>query len=105
MVEGAFIIPIITEVDGVEKPFPADFTENFVYRLSKIEEIGTSGMRHDAISEGPEIDEIMPPSINSENLYYSEQDQELANSIMSTAGSKPHLGEFLVFSLVSIADV
>jgi 1-phosphatidylinositol-3-phosphate 5-kinase len=96
MVEGAFILPIITEVDGVENSFPADFSENFVYRLSKIEEIGISGMRPDSISEGPEIDEIMPPSINSENFYYSEQDQELASSIMSTAGSKPHLGEFLV---------
>jgi 1-phosphatidylinositol-3-phosphate 5-kinase len=93
MVEGAFIIPVITEVEGVENSNPADFSEIFVYRLSKIEEIGNV-IRPDSISEGPEMDEIMPPSLNSESLLYPNQSEELECSIMATAAAKPHLGKF-----------
>ena len=100
MIEGAFIIPITTEVEGVEDSLTAEFSENLVYRLSKIEEIGNllnSGMRHNAISEDPEMEDIMPPSINSESLFYSNKDQELQSSILSTAGSKPILRELNFF--------
>lgn len=100
MVEGAFIIPIFTEVEGVESSNPADFSESFIYRLSKIEEIGNlNSMRADAICEGPEIDEIMPPSINSEN-FYANKEHELDLSILSTAASKPHLGEYFFQVLI-----
>jgi 1-phosphatidylinositol-3-phosphate 5-kinase len=95
-----FIVPIIAyensaeAVVGTEEDsFQVEFSENLLYKLSKIEEIDNM---MSTIDDDPELENIIPPSINTERSLYanSSKDQELQSSILSTAGSKPLLESY-----------
>lgn len=101
MIEAGFVTPIIFNENAESVPvdsFQVEFNENLTYKLPKVEEISAGAenlmypsRRSESICEDDEDDEIIPPSINTENLYSTSKEQELQSSILSTAGSKPVL--------------
>lgn len=101
MLEAGFVAPVITydnaEAAGVGDSFQVDFSENLFYRLPKIEDIDTESGENinnqagSADLENDAEDDIIPPSITSESIFSGSKEQELQNSILSTAGSRPLL--------------
>lgn len=106
MIEAGFIVPAVpyentsNEPCDTEDTFRIEFVENLFYKLPKFDEITTDIENQ---SEMPnksvlvcgvvslESEDIIPPSINSVDLFSNNKDQELQSSILSTVGSKPIL--------------
>lgn len=102
MIEAGFIIPMVSyeniEGTNIEDAFQVEFNEALFYKLPKLEEIASkseslldSMKRNDSVCDDVDNDDIVPPSINAENLFSSAQEQELHSSVLSTVGSKPLL--------------
>lgn len=93
MIEANFIVPVLSyeNVEGAEDTFQIEFNSNLYYKLSKTEEILSQLEKLSDPSEDSEVEDIIPPSMNSESLLSSTNEQELQSSILTTAGSKPIL--------------
>ena len=103
LIEAGFMVPL-TNYENTDKDastseidsFHVDFNENSFYKLKKIDEIPVDGSlfgsfkRGTSLSEDTSIEDFIPPSIQ-DNMYTTNKDHELENSILSTAGSKPLL--------------
>ncbi|CRL00836.1 CLUMA_CG014086, isoform A [Clunio marinus] len=95
MIEAGFIVPIVMNEGIIESSdsCSVDFNESIIYKLQNCDEILKEVTKVDAtqsseLNEELEIKEVLPPSINAENLFSLTQEQELHSSIVSTTGSK-----------------
>jgi 1-phosphatidylinositol-3-phosphate 5-kinase len=98
MIEAGFIVPILTYDNNsntevvASDTFQVDFDDSLCYKFPKLEEIESSSAagvgNSDSFCDDSVIEDIIPPSINAENMYTNSKELELQNSILSTAGSK-----------------